>query len=92
MSRWTRAALAVFLLAALLYAGDYLSLRFRVPKREPVGSIAVQPMLAVPQKNGKTEFILGDAEAQNCSNSLFPQMGYLPCWYVARHSKKQVDF
>jgi hypothetical protein len=51
----------------------------------------VQPYLAVPQKNGKTEFILDDPSDQPCSNSLFPQGGAPPCWYLKRHARKRVN-
>ena len=39
-----------------LYAGDYLSARYRVPgNRQTLGSVQVQTLYAAPQKNGRIE-------------------------------------
>src|ERR1700733_8659865 len=79
-------------LVALLYLGDYLALRFRIPGgREPFGTVHIRPYLAVPQKNGKTEFIADDPRDQACVHSLFPHMGDLPCWYVERQKNQRID-
>jgi hypothetical protein len=89
--RLSQAALIVVAAGALVYAGDYLSVQFRIPGNRPqLGTVQVQPLLAVPQKNGKYEFMLGDAVNQPCSNSLFPQLGCQPCWYVRRHSEPHI--
>jgi hypothetical protein len=73
---------------AVLYIGDYLSIRVRAmhPKpADPFESLKALRVLAIPEKNGKTEYEL---DAQNpeqtvtCVHSLFPHYGYLPCWYL----------
>ncbi len=73
---------------AVLYIGDYLSVRIRAmhPKpADPFESIKTLRVLAIPEKNGKTEY---EVDAQNpeqtitCVHSLFPHYGYSPCWYV----------
>jgi hypothetical protein len=73
---------------ALLYTGDYLSVRLRAmhPKpSDPFESLSTLRMLAIPEKNNKTEF---EVDPQNpnttvtCIHSLFPHMGYSPCWYI----------
>jgi hypothetical protein len=73
---------------AVLFIGDYLSVRIRAmhPKpTDPFESLKTLRVLAIPEKNGKTEF---EVDAQNpeqtvtCVHSLFPHMGYSPCWYV----------
>ena len=74
--------------AAIVYGGDYLYFRFRMlrPKHaDPLESITALRVLAIPEKNGKTEY---EMDAQNpeqtvtCVHSLFPQEGCSPCWYV----------
>jgi hypothetical protein len=45
----------------------------------------------VQQKDGKTEYEEGDPETQTCVNSLFPHLGYSPCWYLRRHKLLQVN-
>jgi len=77
--------------AALLifwYICDYLSLKLR---REPLSNIQISKLYAVPQKDGKTSYEPGDQETQTCVNSMFPHLGYSPCWYVKRHTNQQVN-
>ena len=73
---------------ALVFCGDYLSLRVRMlhPKpADPFESLKTLRVLAIPEKNGKTEY---EVDARNpeqtitCVHSLFPHSGYSPCWYV----------
>jgi hypothetical protein len=78
------------LLLFLVYLGDYLSVRFTIPKSRVVyGSIQVNDYLAVPLKNGKDEFDFVGSEQTTCTHSLFPQMGYAPCWWLNRHREKR---
>ncbi len=78
--------------AVLLYAGDYLSLRYRFPGNRPAfGSVQVHPYYAIPQKGGKEEFVVQDPETVSCVNSLFPHLGANPCWYVKRHVRDRID-
>ena len=78
--------------AVLLYAGDYLSVRFRFPGNRPAfGYVQVHPYYAIPQKGGKTEIVLQDVETRSCVNSLFPHLGATPCWYVRRHVRERID-
>jgi hypothetical protein len=83
-----RFLISVALVLALLYGTDYLYLRVRMlhPKpTDPFDSLKALRVLAIPGKNGKTEY---EVDAQNpeqtvtCVHSLFPHYGYWPCWYV----------
>jgi len=74
----------------ILYAGDYLSVRFRIPNREPLGSVKIQRYYAVRLKDRKTEYYFLDPEDQPCVHSLFPHFGCGPCWYVSRKTKKEI--
>jgi hypothetical protein len=76
-------------LLALVYAGDFLSLKFGIPKRAQFGTVHMQPYIAVPRKDGKTEFMLDDAFDQTCVHSLFPHFGDSPCWLVERQRNKR---
>ena len=87
----------LFLIAAALlllaYACDYVSIAYRIPGgREQFGSIEVQKLLAVPQKDRKMEYIADPPQAQQCVHSLFPQLGLTPCWYESRHAMQQVNY
>ena len=87
-----RVALIAPLAFAGLYAGDYLSARYRIPgNRQTLGSVEVQTAYAARLKNGRIEYSLGDAYTQTCVRSLFPQLGYTPCWYLSRHATKRIE-
>jgi hypothetical protein len=73
---------------AVLFFGDYLSVRIRAlhPKPTyPFETLKALRVLAIPEKNGKTSY---EVDAQNpeqtvtCVHSLFAHYGYSPCWYV----------
>ena len=77
---------------ALAYAVDYVVFRYRVAaNRQPFGQITVTSYDAVQQKSGKTEFIFNPPEAQPCVNALFPRAGYVPCWYLQRHTEQRTN-
>jgi hypothetical protein len=73
---------------AVLFIGDYLYVRIRAmhPKpSDPFESIKSLRVLAIPEKSGKTEYevdALNPEQTVTCVHSLFPHMGYSPCWYV----------
>lgn len=75
-----------------LYAADYLSARYGIPgKRQTLGSVQVKPFYAVRQKSGRIEYSVGDTETETCVQSLFPHLGYTPCWYLSRHPTKRIE-
>jgi hypothetical protein len=83
---------AVMLLALITYAGDYLTVRYKIPNgRDPFSSVTVQPYYAIHEKNGRTEFDFAQPQSQVCVRSLFPHFGYSPCWYLKRHADKRID-
>jgi hypothetical protein len=89
MRRFIVAALA---LVALVYAGDYLSVRFRIPRgRNPFGSVTVQVSYSVMKKDGKPDYYFQPPQAETCVRSLFPHLGYTPCWYLNRHKNQQIN-
>jgi hypothetical protein len=80
------------LFAAAVYAIDYLVLRVRLATHNhPTDTVIVRAVYAVPQKNGRTEYLAGDQQAQTCVRSLFPHMNDAPCWYLKRHQEQRVD-
>jgi hypothetical protein len=79
-------------LGALVYAGDYASVKIPIPKgRSPLSTVVVQPYLDVGLKSGKSDFYFLDAQKQTCVNALFPHMGFQPCWYVRKHIHPKVS-
>ena len=80
------------LVLGVLYIGDYVMVRYRIPKsRDPYGTVPIQRYYAVTQKNGKPEFYFDPPTVQVCVHSLFPHLGYVPCWYLNRHRVQRVD-
>ncbi len=86
-----RAALVVVLLLGVVYAGDYIQLRYRMSRnRSPYGAVQVRRYYDVTMKNGKPEFFFDEPIEQTCVNSLFPHFGYTPCWYLRRRPTEEV--
>lgn len=79
-------------LTAVLYAVDYAIFRIRVStNRNPYGSFTVNRYYAIPQKNGRTQFVFDPPTPQTCTRTLFPRQDYSPCWYLARHTEQRID-
>jgi hypothetical protein len=81
-------AASVILIA---YGVDYGVFRSRMAENKAFGQVAVTNYDAVQQKSGKTVFLFEPPQAQTCVNSLFPRAGYVPCWYLRRHSEQRTD-
>ncbi|HTV65996.1 MAG TPA: hypothetical protein VMD98_10335 [Bryocella sp.] len=90
MRGWKRWVIVAIAVCAAVYLVDFVSLRIGIPRRPQLGNITVHTMYAVKLKNGKTEYDDGGDQVMNCSNSLLPQMGVSPCWYLSRHTDRQI--
>jgi hypothetical protein len=79
-------------LALLTYVLDYAVFRYRLAtNHQPFRQVTVTSYDAVAQKNGKTQFLFNPPEAQTCVNALFPRQGYVPCWYLQRHTEQRTN-
>jgi hypothetical protein len=84
-------ALIIVALLALVYMGDYASVRIPIPKgRAPYSTVTVRPYYDVGLKSGKSDLYFLDPQKQTCVNSLFPHMGYNPCWYLREHTHPRI--
>jgi hypothetical protein len=91
--RWV--SIVAVISCAAVYAGDYLFVQYRMAKRtpgDPLKVLQVRRLYAIPQKSGKDDFSFGDPETQTCVRSLFPHLGYSPCWYAIREDKKPIFY
>jgi hypothetical protein len=87
-----RIATLVVVIIAIYYVGEFISIKYRIPaSREPLSTVEITKLYAILQKSGKTEYEAGEPETQTCVNSIFPHLGYSPCWYVRRHKIQQVN-
>ena len=76
---------------AVAYIGDDFSVHRRMARRtktDPLETTQVRTLYAVPRKDGKAELDFGDPETQTCVHSLFPHLGYDPCWYTKRQNQQ----
>lgn len=86
------AGIALCALLVVLYAGDYAVLRIRVARHGPNSVLStVTIFYAAPLNGGKVSVFYDQPETQPCTRSLFPQLGYAPCWYFERHTVRVVD-
>jgi hypothetical protein len=83
-------------LLAILYAADYAGVRLRAayPRLgNAYDSVQMVRLYAIPLKNGSTEYELDALQPKvtlTCVRSLFPHLGYKPCWYLRRNSQKPI--
>ena len=83
-----RVVFAVLCAGALLYAADFLVLRFRIlhpTVSQPFESLIRTRILAIPQKSGKFDYQIDQlqpVETITCVHAIFPHSGNQPCWYV----------
>jgi hypothetical protein len=85
-----RIVIGLALAIALVYAGDFLYLRFRMlrPKpKDPFETMTAPRLLAIPEKGNKTSYEVDEenpTQTTVCVHSLFPHYGDQPCWYVQK--------
>ena len=76
---------------AAIYAGDFVWVAIRgihPSATNPYESMTRTRVLAIPQKNGKTDFQIDadkPTETLTCVHSLFPHHGYPPRWKLKPH-------
>lgn len=88
-----RIVAGIVIAVALVYAADAAFVALRTTDgRLPTRSVEVHVMLAVPQKNNRVEFIPDGTETEPCLLALFPHSGLEPCWYVERHTRREVNY
>jgi len=83
-----RAIMAVLVLAAVLYAGDWIVFRARLARATAYDSVEVDQFLATPLKGNKVEYDIVGSYQQQCARSIFPRSGKPACWWVRRHTEQ----
>lgn len=86
-----RVLVTIVIALPVSYVGDYVSLRFGLPPRDPYDVVKVEQYYTVPRKDGRLEYYSDDPIDQKCVRSLFPHMGLNPCWYVRRGREKPTN-
>ncbi|MGA8035808.1 MAG: hypothetical protein WA823_13950 [Candidatus Acidiferrales bacterium] len=90
-SRLQRVIAVVLGFAILLFIGDYLVLKIRASTgngSSAFGSISI--IQGTPMKDGRVQIFTTDAQSETCVHSLFPHLGYRPCWYVKQNQMQLI--
>jgi len=85
-----RSLLIIVAAAVLMYGLDLLSVKLRIPRRDTFSAVTMHTYYVVKLKNGRSEYDYSGDHDVNCSNSVFPQLGVKPCWYLKRHPEEQI--
>jgi hypothetical protein len=78
--------------AVVIYVLDAIQIRVRLSlggSQKAYDTVTV--LYESPMKGNKLEIYADSPETQTCARSLFPQMGYSPCWYVRSHAVQMLD-
>lgn len=77
---------AVVLIPVILYAGDYVRLRFHMSGSDPNAAFGSVTYFVAPQlKSGRYEIDFSQPQIQKCVHSLFPHLGYAACWTLKKN-------
>jgi hypothetical protein len=87
LAKLQRIILGFLVAAIVLYAGDYAVLKARGAS----GLDTVNIIIGTPMKDGRVQIFTGDNQTQTCVRSLFPHLGYNPCWYVKQNATQLVE-
>jgi len=75
-----------------VYLADSAQIRVRLATGGAAETYdSVNVIYAAGLKNSKYEVYAGQPMPQTCTRSLFPQLGYTPCWYLRRHPMQMID-
>jgi hypothetical protein len=91
-----RALVGLVLALAVTFVCDYIYFRFRMIHPQPANPVETfkSPRLyAIAVKGGKVDYELDEQNPQQtwtCAHSLFPHVGYSPCWYIKPKSRQPI--
>jgi hypothetical protein len=74
-------------LAVLTYVADDSWARFR---RRPTEQIKVDRIYAAMNHFNHIEYSIGRPIMETCVEALMPHFGYTPCWYLSRHTIREI--
>jgi len=83
---------ALCALLIVLYGADDAVLHIRIARGGQASVLStVTTFYAAPLKGGKMSIYYDAPQSEQCVRSIFPQIGYAPCWYLRRHAINLVD-
>jgi hypothetical protein len=81
----SRMVLALAIFFVVMFVVDWAVWRVRVARGGGMGSVNVTNFQVASLKGGKEEYYPDGQGPVACSQSLFPQGGTKPCWYMVKH-------
>ncbi len=81
----SRVALTLAIFGFVLFSVDWGVWKIRVVRGGGMGSVVVSKFQVASLKGGKEEYYPDGEGPVSCSQSLFPQGGSGPCWWVVKH-------
>jgi hypothetical protein len=87
-----RGFLGLLSATVVLYIVDAVQVRVRLATGGAARAYdTVTVVYAAGLKGNKYEVYAGDPDLVTCSRSIFPQMGYSPCWYLRENTMQVID-
>ena len=87
-----RAFLGLLGSLVVAYVIDATQARVRLATRGPSAVYDTMTIYyAAALKGGRYEVFTDRPDKETCARSLFPQMGYAPCWYLRQHKVKVIE-
>ena len=75
----------------MIARGFLVAVRYRVLRGNADGALDVVPVYyATRLKNKSLEIFYNQPVSETCVRAMFPHLGHPPCWYLRRHTVKQV--
>jgi hypothetical protein len=74
------------------YVFDAVQMRVRLATGGPTRAYdSVTVLYAAGLKGNKYEVYADQPNSETCARSIFPQMGYSPCWYLRKHTVEMLN-
>lgn len=87
-----RGVIGLLAAALVAYVVDAVQVRVRLATGGPTKAYGTVTVLyAAGLKGSKYEIYTDQPDIETCARTLFPQMGYSPCWYLREHAMKMLD-
>ena len=80
-----RGLLWAVLVALVVYPVDWAVWRVRVSHGGGMGEVQVGSVIAAQLKGDKEEYYAEGTTLMPCSQTIYPQGGNDPCWWLVRH-------
>jgi hypothetical protein len=91
MRRWSlKILVGLIAFLALAYVADWVVLQIRERGGSAHGSVVVDNADVIKEKGGKVEYFFNPPQPMPCVQALFPHEGEPACWWLARHSDRQI--